>query len=140
MLQAVGHSPALLDRRPDGWTLSTDLFENIYLRTFGPAKYDRSRMATQIIADRSSVITALHTMAKIVGDTGNVYCGIRAVRPAALVRPDSVTNAFGSPSKAAIVFEADFVSGVILSSTKSKAGSGFNVAPFLGRSPLAGLR
>jgi hypothetical protein len=29
-----------------------------------------------------------------------------------------------------MVFEADFVSGVILSSTKSKAGTGFNVVPF----------
>ena len=43
---------------------------------------------------------------------------------------DSVTNAFGTPPKAAMVFEGDFVSGVILSSTKSKANSGFNVAPF----------
>jgi hypothetical protein len=43
---------------------------------------------------------------------------------------DSVTNAFGTPSKAAIVFEGDFVSGVILSSTKSKAGTGYNVVPF----------
>ena len=43
---------------------------------------------------------------------------------------DSVTNAFGSPPKAAMVFEGDFVSGVIQSSTKSKAGSGYEVTPF----------
>ena len=40
--------------------------------------------------------------------------------------PDSVTNAFATPPKAAMVFEGDFVAGVILSSTKAKAGTGFN--------------
>ena len=29
-----------------------------------------------------------------------------------------------------MVFEGDFVAGVILSSTKAKAGTGFNVGPF----------
>ena len=67
-------------------------------------------------------------MAKILGDTSNIYGGTSGALQYGF--NDSVTNAFGSPSKAAIVFEADFVSGVILSSTKSKAGTGFNVAPF----------
>ena len=48
-----------------------------------------------------------------------------------------MTNAFGSPPKAAIVFEGDFVAGVILSSTKSKAGTGFNAAPFPAITPGA---
>src|SRR5207244_2755255 len=39
---------------------------------------------------------------------------------------DSVTNAFSSPAKAAMVFEADFVGGVITSSTKAKPNTGFN--------------
>ncbi len=43
---------------------------------------------------------------------------------------DSVTNAFKNPPKAAIVFEGDFVGGVILSSTKSKPKTGFNAVPF----------
>ena len=50
---------------------------------------------------------------------------------------DSVTNAFASPPKAAIVLEGDFVAGVILSSTKAKANSGFNVAPFPSITPGA---
>ena len=110
----------------DGWTL-TDLFENIYLRTFGPAKYNQLT-AHQIKWTDPSVITALNTMGKILGDTSNIYGGTSGALQYGF--NDSVTNAFGSPSKAAMVFEADFVSGVILSSTKSKAGSGFNVVPF----------
>ncbi len=110
----------------DGWTL-TDMFENIYLRTFGLAKYNELT-AHQIKWTDPSVVTALKTMAKILGDTSNVYGGTSGALQYGF--NDSVTNAFGTPSKAAIVFEADFVSGVILSSTKAKASTGFNVAPF----------
>jgi alpha-glucoside transport system substrate-binding protein len=110
----------------DGWTL-TDLFENIYLRTFGAAKYNQLT-AHQIKWTDPSVITALTTMGKILGDTANLAGGASGALQYNF--NDSVTNAFGSPSKAAIVFEADFVSGVILSSTKAKAGTGFNVALF----------
>jgi ABC-type glycerol-3-phosphate transport system substrate-binding protein len=110
----------------DGWTL-TDMFENIYLRTFGLAKYNELT-AHKIKWTDPSVITALKTMGKIIGDTSNIYGGTSGALQYGF--NDSVTNAFGSPSKAAMVFEADFVSGVILSSTKSKANSGFNVAPW----------
>ncbi len=110
----------------DGWTL-TDLFENIYLRTYGLAKYNQLT-AHQIKWTDPSVVSALKTMAKILGDTSNIYGGTSGALQYGF--NDSVTNAFGTPSKAAIVFEADFVSGVILSSTKSKAGSGFDVVPF----------
>ena len=43
---------------------------------------------------------------------------------------DSVTNAFADPPKAAMCSKADFVGGVILSSTKAKAKTGFNVFRF----------
>ena len=110
----------------DGWTL-TDLFENIYLRTFGAAKYN-ALSQHKIKWTDPSVTTALKTMAKVVGDTSNIYGG----RSGALQYGfnDSVTNAFGSPSKAAMVFEADFVGGTITSSTKSKPGTGFNAFTF----------
>jgi alpha-glucoside transport system substrate-binding protein len=117
----------------DGWTL-TDMFENIYLRTFGFAKYNLLT-AHKIKWTDPTVKTALKTMAKIIGDTSNVYGGTSGALQYGF--NDSVTNAFGSPSKAAIVFEADFVSGVILSSTKSKAYTGFNVAPWPSITPGA---
>jgi ABC-type glycerol-3-phosphate transport system substrate-binding protein len=115
-------TPAYSIGGADGWTL-TDMFENIYLRTFGPAKYDQ--LATHEIkwTDRS-VTTALKTMAKIIGDASNIYGGTSGALQHGF--NDSVTNAFASPPKAAMVFEADFVGGVITSSTKAKPRTGFN--------------
>ena len=106
----------------DGWTL-TDMFENIYLRTFGSAKY-AALSAHKIKWTDPSVATALKTMAKIVGDTGNVAGGTSGALQYGF--NDSVTNAFGPTPKAAMVFEADFVGGVISSSTKAKPKTGFN--------------
>ena len=115
-------TPAYSIGGADGWTL-TDMFENIYLRTFGAAKYDQLA-AHKIKWTDPSVKTALTTMAKIIGDTSNIAGGTSGALQYGF--NDSVTNAFGSPSKAAMVFEADFVGGVITSSTKSKPKTGFN--------------
>jgi hypothetical protein len=106
----------------EGWTL-TDMFENIYLRTFGAAKYD-ALSAHKIKWTDPSVTTALNSMAKILGDTSNIAGGTSGALQYSFNQ--SVTNAFGSPSKAAMVFEADFVGGVITSSTSAKPGTGFN--------------
>jgi ABC-type glycerol-3-phosphate transport system substrate-binding protein len=110
----------------DGWTL-TDLFENIYLRTFGPAKYDQLSQHKIKWTD-ASVATALKTMGQVIGDSSNLAGGSSGALQYGF--NDSVTNAFGSPPKAAMVFEADFVGGVITSSTKAKAGSGYNTFTF----------
>jgi alpha-glucoside transport system substrate-binding protein len=119
-------TPAYSIGGADGWTL-TDLFENIYLRTFGPAKYE-ALSAHKIKWTDPSVATALKTMGQVIGDTGNVAGGASGALQYGF--NDSVTNAFASPPKAAMVFEADFVGGVILSSTKAKAGTGFNTFTF----------
>jgi hypothetical protein len=74
------------------------------------------------------VITALKTMAKVIGDTSNLAGGQSGALQYGF--NDSVTNAFSTPPKAAIVFEGDFVGGVITSSTKSKPATGFNTTPF----------
>ncbi len=115
-------TPAYSIGGSDGWTL-TDMFENIYLRMFGAAKYN-ALSAHKIKWTDPSVTTALKSMAKIVGDTGNLAGGASGALQYGF--NDSVTNAFGSPSKGAMVFEADFVGGVISSSTKSKPNTGFN--------------
>jgi alpha-glucoside transport system substrate-binding protein len=115
-------TPAYSIGGADGWTL-TDMFENIYLRTFGAAKYN-ALSKHQIKWTDPSVATALRSMAKIVGDTSNVYGGTSGALQYGFNQ--SVTNAFASPPKAAMVFEADFVGGVISSSTKAKANTGFN--------------
>jgi alpha-glucoside transport system substrate-binding protein len=120
-LKASG-TPAYSIGGSDGWTL-TDMFENIYLRTYGAAKYN-ALSAHKIKWTDKSVTTALQTMAKIIGDTSNIAGGTSGALQYGF--NDSVTNAFGSPPKGAMVFEADFVGGVITSSTKAKPKSGFN--------------
>jgi ABC-type glycerol-3-phosphate transport system substrate-binding protein len=110
----------------DGWTL-TDLFENIYIRTAGPDKYDQ--LATHEIPwTDQTVKDALTEMAKILGDTDNIFGGKQGALQTDF--PTSVTNAFGDPPKAAMVLEADFVEGEILNSTKAKPETGFNVFDF----------
>ena len=109
-----------------GWTL-TDLFENIYLRTFGPAKYDALSAHTIKWTD-PSVTTALNSMAQIIGDSANLAGGSSGALQTDF--PTCVNNAWASPSQGAIVFEADFVGGAITSGTKAKPGTGFNAAVF----------
>lgn len=119
-------TPAYSIGGADGWTL-TDLFENIYLRTYGPAKY--AALTTHKIKwTDASVKTALKEMGQIVGDTANIAGGTSGALQNGF--NTSVTNAYASPPKAAMVFEGDFVAGVILSSTKAKPNTGFNVTPF----------
>jgi len=119
-------TPAYSIGGADGWTL-TDLFENIYLRTYGQAKYEQLSDHTIKWTD-PSVKNALTMMGKILGDTGNLVGGTNGAIQNGF--NDSVTNAFSDPPKGAIVFEGDFVAGVILSSTKAKPKTGFNAAPF----------
>jgi len=119
-------TPAYSIGGADGWTL-TDLFENIYLRTAGPDKYDQ--LATHEIPwTDQSVKDALTEMAKIFSDTDNIAGGKSGALQTDF--PTSVTNAFADDPKAAMVLEADFVEGEILNSTKAKPESGFNVFDF----------
>src|SRR5438105_8667887 len=124
-LKASG-TPAYSLCGASGWTL-TDMFENIYLRTFGPAKYDLLT-AHKIKWTDASVNKVLKTMAGVVGDASNLAGGTSGALQTDF--PTCVTDAFGTPSKGAIVFEADFVAGAITSATKAKPGTDFNTAPF----------
>ena len=110
----------------DGWTL-TDLFENIYLRTAGPDMYDKLTNLDIPWTD-PSVTTALQDMAKIFSDTSNIAGGTSGALQTDF--PTSVTNVYTTPPKAAMVFEGDFVQGVIQDSTKAKPETGFNQFAF----------
>src|SRR5581483_7556747 len=124
-LKASG-TPAYSLCGASGWTL-TDLFENIYLRTFGPAKYE-ALSSHKVKWTDPSVKKALTEMGQIIGDSSNLAGGTSGSLQTDF--PTCVNNAFASPSKGAIVFEADFVGGAILSGTKAKPGTGFNAAVF----------
>ena len=108
----------------DGWTL-TDLFENIYLRQAGAAKYAQLS-AHKIKWTDKSVATALRTMAQVVGTSADLVGG----RSGALQTdfPTSVNNAFQNPPKGAMVFEGDFVPGV--ATVKARAGTGYGEFAF----------
>ncbi|GAB3039119.1 ABC transporter substrate-binding protein [Parafrigoribacterium mesophilum] len=99
-----------------GWPLS-DWFENVYLRTAGPDKYDQLTKH-EIPWTDPSVIEALTVLSKLWSDT-------TILEPGGAQRTfgDSVTEVFGDPPKAGTVYEGDFVAGNITSQTKAKIGT-----------------
>jgi hypothetical protein len=123
-LKASG-TPAFSVGGADGWTL-TDLFENIYLRQAGPAKYDALSKHTIKWTD-PSVVTALKTMGTIL-QTSNIAGGTSGALQTDF--PTSVSNVFATAPKAAMVIEGDFVPGVVAGKNPLKPVSGYNVFPF----------
>jgi alpha-glucoside transport system substrate-binding protein len=113
-------TPAYSIGGADGWTL-TDLFENIYIRQAGSAKYDALSAHTIPWTD-PSVKTALTTMAQVLGDKANIYGGTAGALQTDF--PTSVEHVFVNPAKAAQVMEGDFVPGVVASKT------GYDEYPF----------
>jgi len=123
-LQASG-VPAYAVGGSDGWPL-TDLFENIYLRQAGSAKYDQ--LSTHSIKwTDPSVKEALRTMAAVLSDKSNLAGRTSATQTDFTT---SVEDVFQNPPKAAMVIEGDFVPGVVASKTQLRAGSGYNVFAF----------
>ena len=108
----------------DGWTL-TDLFENIYLRQAGAAKYAQLS-AHKLKWTAPSVTTALKTMRQVIGDGSDLAGGTSG----ALLTdfPTSVNDVFRNPATGAMVFEGDFVPGV--ATVKATPVTGYNEFPF----------
>ena len=119
-------TPAFSIGGADGWTL-TDLFENLYIRQAGPAKYD-------LLSDHkipwtdSSVKATLTQMSKVFSDDKNIAGGASGALQTNF--PDSVTNVFSNPPKAAMIFEGDFVPGVVAGQSKAKPKIDYNVFAF----------
>ncbi len=123
-------TPAFSIGGADGWTL-TDLFENIYIRSAGPARYDQLTAHT-IPWTHPTVKAALRTMATLFA-SANMYGGTDGALQTDF--PTSVNNVWAKPPKAAMVIEADFVPGV--ATTTAKAITDYNVFKFpsIGGSP-----
>jgi len=119
-------TPAYSIGGANGWTL-TDLFENIYLRTAGGAKYDLLS-SHKIKWTDPSVKRALTTMAQVLGDSGNIAGGTSGALQTDF--PTSVSNVFAQKAKAAMVLEGDFVPGVVASKNPLKPISGYNQFAF----------
>jgi len=119
--------PAYSFGASDGWTL-TDLFENLYVRQAGPAKYDQ--LATHKIPwTDHSVKNTLTEMTKVFKDPDNIAGGIQGSLQTNF--PDSVTAVFQTQNpKAAMIFEGDFVPGVVAGQTQAKPETDYNVFTF----------
>ncbi|MBL3686635.1 extracellular solute-binding protein [Leucobacter zeae] len=97
-----------------GWPL-TDWFENVYLRTAGPEKYDQLAKH-EIPWTDDSVTEALTVLGELWGSD--------VVQPGGAQRdfPTSVTEVFGADPQAGTVFEGDFVAGNIAADGNSTVG------------------
>lgn len=110
----------------DGWTL-TDWFENVYLRVAGPDMYDQLT-AHEIPWTDESVKTTLSTLAELWGNGDMIVGGNSGALQVAF--PDSVTQVFSDEPEGAIVYEGDFVAGVISDSTNAVVGEDAQFFPF----------
>ncbi|MDQ4068244.1 MAG: ABC transporter substrate-binding protein [Actinomycetota bacterium] len=124
--------PAFSVAGADGWTL-TDWFENLYLATAGPRRYDLLA-EHRIPWTDESVKDALRLLARLL-DPSLVAGGTEG----ALRTPfqASVEKTFGTPPSAAMVFEGDFVAGVVLGRTNARLGVDADVFAFPSAGPSA---
>ncbi|MFK4221645.1 ABC transporter substrate-binding protein [Streptomyces sp. NPDC019890] len=122
----------------DGWTL-TDWFENIYLSQAGAENYDKLAKHELKWTD-PTVKKALATFGKLFSESGVVAGGAKAALKTDF--PTSVQHVFGDKPKAGMVYEGDFVGGVVAGDLKKKVGEDANVFPFPavagGKAPFVG--
>jgi hypothetical protein len=107
-----------------GWPI-TDLFENVYLRSAGPEKYDQLTKHEIPWTDQS-VKDALTIMKDIVGDSSNLAGGTEGALQTEM--PDSVAKVFSDNPDASMVIIGDFAPGV--TETTLEAETGYNVFDF----------
>jgi ABC-type glycerol-3-phosphate transport system substrate-binding protein len=122
-LKASG-TPAYAIGGADGWTL-TDLFENVYIRSAGAAKYD-ALTTHKIKWTDASVKKALQIMGQLLSDTSNIPGGTSGALQTDF--PTSVSQVLNLKPKAAMIFEGDFVPGV--AKTTAKPVTNYNVFDF----------
>ena len=125
--------PAYSIAGADGWTL-TDLFENIYLRTAGPEKYDQLSSHDIPWTDQS-VKDALTEMGKVFQSSDNIAGGTTGALQTDF--PTSVSNVLAPDPKAAMVIEADFVPGVVQTSLQPEEGYNQFAFPSVNDSPAS---
>jgi alpha-glucoside transport system substrate-binding protein len=114
---ARSHIPAFAVGGADGWTLA-DWFSNLYLRLAGPARYDL--LAAHRIPWTDPTVKATLRLLADVLSPGVIAGGLRAAL--ATSYPASVQEAFATPPAAAMVFEGDFVAGIITGQTNAQLG------------------
>ena len=117
--------PAFSVGGQNGWTLA-DWFSNLYLRLAGPVRYDLLA-AHEIPWTDPSVIATLRLLARVL-DPHVIAGGARGAVVTSY--QESVQQAFATPPAAAMVFEGDFVAGIISGVTPAVLGVNADVFPF----------
>ena len=117
--------PAFSVGGQNGWTLA-DWFSNLYLRLAGPVRYDLLA-AHKIPWTDPSVIATLRLLARVL-DPHVIAGGPRGAVGTSY--QESVQQAFATPPAAAMVFEGDFVAGIISGVTPAVLGVDADVFPF----------
>jgi alpha-glucoside transport system substrate-binding protein len=117
--------PAFAVGGADGWTLA-DWFSNLYLRLAGPARYDLLA-GHRIPWTDPWVKTALRLLATLLRPAA-IAGGPRGALAASYQR--SVQETFAAHPAAAMVFEGDFVAGIITGQTSARLGVDADVFPF----------
>jgi alpha-glucoside transport system substrate-binding protein len=107
-----------------GWPM-TDLFENIYIRSAGPEKYDQLAKHEIPWTDQS-VKDALTLMADVVGQSDNMAGGKDGALQTEM--PASVAKVFTDSPEASMVIIGDFAPGV--TETTLEPETGYNVFTF----------
>jgi len=133
-LKSKGQNPWAQGAK-DSWTL-TDWFENAYIRTAGPTKYQSLFTGKTKFTD-ASVSTALRNMLQIL--TGKYLVGgINGSLGTGFV--DGIGRVFGTKAKAQLYMEGGFVGGIATQqgNTKLKPGKTINSFPFPSIKPGSG--
>ncbi|HEU5066343.1 MAG TPA: ABC transporter substrate-binding protein [Gaiellaceae bacterium] len=107
-----------------GWPIS-DIFENVYIRTAGPEKYDQLAKHEIPWTDQS-VKDALNQMKEIVGKSEYMAGGTDGALQTEM--PDSVAKVFTENPDASMVVIGDFAPGQ--TETTLQPESGYNVFTF----------
>lgn len=128
-LSAAGITPfSIAGDDEAAWTL-TDWFENVYLRTAGPARYGELASGAMPWTD-PSVTYALERLAEIFGRSEWIAGGTSGALETSY--EESIANVFtdGNQPAAAMVFEGDFVANLV----PEDADARFFPFPFIGSS------
>ena len=108
-----------------GWPIS-DIFENIYIRTAGPEKYDQLSKHEIPWTDQS-VKDALTVMADVVGDSSNMAGGTDGALETTF--DASAAKVFSEDPQAAMLILGDFAPGVVKNNPLEPV-TGYNVFTF----------
>ncbi|MFE4654916.1 ABC transporter substrate-binding protein [Streptomyces sp. NPDC056707] len=109
-----------------GWPL-TDWFENIYLSQAGPDNYDKLAQHKIPWTD-PTVVKALGTLAELFGKDDLIAGGRKGALQTDF--PESVEQVFGKSPKAGMVYEGDFVGGIVSGDLGGTVGEDAKFFPF----------